>query len=55
MLQWVVSSAFKYRRTVLAVGMVVMAAAVWELGHAKDDALPEFTPPTVDVQTRRLL
>jgi Cu/Ag efflux pump CusA len=54
MLQWVVSSALKYRRPVLAVGVVVVAAALWELGHAKVDALPEFTPPTVDVQTEAL-
>jgi CzcA family heavy metal efflux pump len=54
MLRWVVSSALRRRRTMVVVAVVVMATGVWQLRHAKTDVLPEFSPPTVEVQTEAL-
>ncbi|HLY82310.1 MAG TPA: efflux RND transporter permease subunit, partial [Acidimicrobiales bacterium] len=54
MLRWVVVSSLKHRRAIVAIALVVMAAGMWQLRHAKVDALPEFSPPTVEVQTEAL-
>jgi Cu/Ag efflux pump CusA len=41
-------------RAVVAAGILVMALGVLQAGHAKVDVLPEFSPPTVEVQTEAL-
>ncbi len=42
------------QRAVVAAGVVVMALGVTQLRHAQVDVLPEFSPPTVEVQTEAL-
>ena len=54
MMRWVVGSSLKSVRVVVAVAVIVMAFGVWQLRDAKVDALPEFAPPTVVVQTEAL-
>ena len=54
-IRWLVGSSVKFSRAVLAAAIVVMVVGVWQLdGHAETDALPEFAPPTVEVQTEAL-
>ena len=54
MMRWIVGSSLKARRAVVVAAVVVMAFGVWQLRDAKVDALPEFAPPTVEVQTEAL-
>ncbi|MEA2843517.1 MAG: hypothetical protein QOJ69_1188 [Actinomycetota bacterium] len=50
----VVGASLSARRGVVALAVVVMALGVWQLRSAKVDTLPEFGPPTVEVQTEAL-
>lgn len=54
MMRWIVSTSQRCRRAVVAGALVVLVAGVWQLREAKLDALPEFSPPTVQVQTEAL-
>ncbi len=54
MMRWIVGSSLKARRGVVALAVVVMVVGVWQLPQSKVDALPEFSPPTVEVQTEAL-
>lgn len=54
MMRWIVSTSQRCRRAVVAAAIVVLVAGVWQLREAKLDALPEFSPPTVQVQTEAL-
>lgn len=51
MVRWLIDSSIKSRRVVLAVAVVVVAFGAWHLRDLKADALPEFGPPTVQIQT----
>src|SRR5437868_8920825 len=51
MVRWLIGSSIKSRRVVLALAVVVVAFGVWHLRDLKADALPEFGPPTVQIQT----
>ena len=53
-MRWIIGSSLKARRFVVAAAVVVMAFGVWQLRDAKVETLPEFTPPTVRVQTDAL-
>ena len=51
MMGWLLSSSIKSRRVVLALALVVVSFGVWHLRDLKTDALPDFGPPTVQIQT----
>jgi Cu/Ag efflux pump CusA len=51
MVRWLIGSSIKSRRVVLALAVVVVAFGIWHLRDLKADALPEFGPPTVQIQT----
>jgi Cu/Ag efflux pump CusA len=54
MMRWVIGSSLQARRAVLVGAIVIMTFGVWQLRDAEVDALPEFSPPTVEVQTEAL-
>ena len=43
--------AIQQRIVVLIGGLVLIVAGAWAASHASTDALPDFTPPRVVVQT----
>jgi Cu/Ag efflux pump CusA len=51
MVGWLIGSSTKSRRVVVAAAAVVVAFGAWHLRDLKADALPEFGPPTVQIQT----
>ena len=51
MVRWLLSSSVKSRRVVLALALVVVSFGVWHVRDLKADALPDFGPPTVQIQT----
>ena len=53
-MRWVVESSLKLRRIVLAVAVGVVALGVYQVGRTPVDLLPEYQPPTVEVQTEAL-
>ena len=53
-MRWIVGSSLRARRGVVAAAVVFMTFGVWQLRTAKLEALPEFAPPTVWVQTDAL-
>ena len=54
MLRWMVVSGLKFRQLVLAAAVGLIVFGVVQLRDAEVDALPEFTRPTVEVQTEAL-
>jgi Cu/Ag efflux pump CusA len=54
MIHWLTQKSLRSRRAVVAAAVVVMAVGLWQLPKTKVDTLPEFTPPTVEVQTEAL-
>lgn len=54
MMRSIVGTSLKYPRIVLAVAAALLVAGVWQLREAPVDVLPDFTPPTVEVQTEAL-
>jgi Cu/Ag efflux pump CusA len=54
MIRWIVRSSLQFRRLVVAVaaGLIVFGAV--QVTNTPVDALPEFSPPTVEVQTEAL-
>ncbi|MEO5678366.1 MAG: efflux RND transporter permease subunit [Acidimicrobiales bacterium] len=44
----------KHQRTLVVLALLVVLGGVAQLRHAKVDALPEFVPPRVEVQTEAL-
>jgi Cu/Ag efflux pump CusA len=54
MMRWVVGSSLKFRRLVLAVACGLTIFGVTQFGNMRMDTLPEFTRPTVEVQTEAL-
>jgi Cu/Ag efflux pump CusA len=54
MMRWIVGSSLRARRGVVAAAAVIFAFGVWQLRHAGVDALPEFEPTVVEVQTEAL-
>jgi len=51
MVRWLIGSSIKSRRVVVALAVVVVAFGIWHLRDLKADALGEFGPPTVQIQT----
>ena len=54
MIRWIVGSSLKSRRIVIALAAVLMVIGVLRLRDIPKDVLPEFSPPTVEVQTEAL-
>jgi CzcA family heavy metal efflux pump len=54
MMRSIIGSSLKYRLVVIAVAVALMSVGLWQLRDMPVDVLPEFTPPTVDVQTEAL-
>jgi CzcA family heavy metal efflux pump len=54
MMRWVVGSSLRSRGVVVALGAALMVFGVVQLRNMPRDVLPEFRPPTVEVQTEAL-
>jgi Cu/Ag efflux pump CusA len=54
MMRWIVGSSLKFRRLVIAIAVILMAVGITRLRSTPVEALPEFTPPQVEVQTEAL-
>ncbi len=54
MLRWVLQSSLKFRALVLALGAIALVVGVMQARSTPVEALPEFSPPTVEVQTEAL-
>jgi CzcA family heavy metal efflux pump len=54
MMRWVVDGALRFRLLVVALGAAVLVAGVEQSTTMPVDALPEFAPPRIEVQTEAL-
>ena len=54
MMRWIVGSSLRLRLLVLPVAAVLAVVGIVQLRDAPVDVLPEFGPPTVQVQTEAL-
>lgn len=54
MLRWIVVSSLKFRLLVVALAVGVVGLGVFQLSAAETDALPEFSPVYIEVQTESL-
>jgi Cu/Ag efflux pump CusA len=54
MLRWVVDASMRFRLLVVAVAAGVLVAGVQQSRTMPVDALPEFAPPSIEVQTEAL-
>jgi len=53
-IRWIVGSSARFPLVVIAVAAAVLTAGVHQAATAPVDALPEFAPPTIEVQTEAL-
>ena len=54
MMRWIIGSSLKARGFVLLLAGVMIVLGIVQLGNVPRDALLEFSPPTVEVQTEAL-
>jgi Cu/Ag efflux pump CusA len=54
MTRWIVGSSLKFRLLVLAAAAATVALGISQLRSMPVDVLPEYVPPTVEVQTEAL-
>jgi CzcA family heavy metal efflux pump len=54
MIRWIVGSSLRSRGVVLVVAAALIFFGVTQLRNVPVDVLPEFTPPTVEIQTEAL-
>jgi Cu/Ag efflux pump CusA len=54
MLRWAIETGIKFRLLVVALAAAVLALGVIQLQGTRVDALPEFSPPYVEIQTEAL-
>ena len=54
MVRWIVAGSVKFRLIVLTIAAAVLVAGPVQLSKAPVEALPEFMPPYVEVQTEAL-
>ena len=54
MMRWLVDRSLTLNKAVAVAAVAVAAVGVWQLPQAKVDALPEFAPVTVQIQTEAL-
>ena len=53
-MRWLVASSLKLQRIVLALALGVVALGIYQVSRTPVDLLPEYQPPTVEVQTEAL-
>jgi CzcA family heavy metal efflux pump len=53
-IRWLIGSSLRFRGLVVAVAAVVMFLGITKLRDAPVDVLPEFSPPTVEIQAEAL-
>jgi CzcA family heavy metal efflux pump len=53
-MRWIVGSSLRFRGLVVAVAAVVLFVGITRLRDAPVDVLPEFAPPTVEIQAEAL-
>ncbi len=54
MMRWIIGWSLKFRLFVLALAVALMIVGITQLRNMPVDALPEFAPPYVEVQTEAL-
>lgn len=54
MMRWIVGSSLKLQKIVLAAAVAVVALGIVQVTRSPVDLLPEYQPPTVEVQTEAL-
>ena len=54
MLHWLVDKSLTLPKAVLAAAIALVVVCAWQLPHVKVDALPEYAPVTVQIQTEAL-
>jgi CzcA family heavy metal efflux pump len=54
MMRWIIGSSLKFRLLVIGLAAATMVLGIMQLRNAHVDALPEFTPPYVEIQTEAL-
>jgi CzcA family heavy metal efflux pump len=54
MTRWIVGSSLKFRLLILAAAAATLAVGISQLRSMPVDVLPEYVPPTVEVQTEAL-
>ena len=53
-MRWLIDWGLRSRRPVVGFSLVLLLVAAWQLPRLQTDVLPEFGPPTVEVQTEAL-
>ena len=53
-MRWLVGTSLRLRRVVVVIAAGLIALGIVQLRNARVDALPEFMPPTVQLQTEAL-
>jgi CzcA family heavy metal efflux pump len=54
MMRWIVESSLRFRLLVVAIAAALLVVGSIELRETPADVLPEFAPPTVEIQTEAL-
>ncbi|GHJ48742.1 cation transporter [Catellatospora sp. TT07R-123] len=54
MMRWIIRSSLKFRLLVIPVAALLMFFGFTRLNKSASDVLPEFSPPTVEIQTEAL-
>jgi CzcA family heavy metal efflux pump len=54
MMRWIVESSLRFRLLVVAIAAAMLVVGSIELRETPADVLPEFAPPTVEIQTEAL-
>ncbi|MGH3065554.1 MAG: efflux RND transporter permease subunit [Gaiellaceae bacterium] len=54
MMRWIVGASLRFRLLVVALGAATLVIGVSQLRDMPVDVLPEFVPPTVEIQTEAL-
>src|SRR5215213_4389735 len=54
MMQWVISTSIRLRALVAAIAALLLIAGAWQLRHVPLDAVPEFSPLSLQVKTEAL-
>jgi CzcA family heavy metal efflux pump len=54
MMRWVIDSSLRFRLLVVALASALLVVGSTRLGGMPADVLPEFAPPTVEIQTEAL-
>src|SRR5438477_10824589 len=54
MMRWIIEWSMKFQLLVIALAVATMVVGISQLRNMPVDALPEFAPPYVEVQTEAL-